>query len=111
MCAAQNHAFRVRSVPERCLQSPFTLVPDGRNLDMAWFWWLLWFFVVVLWIVALVDIIRRRHSRTAGKTAAWAIAVLVFPIVGTIVYFLVNGAGGEGAPRDPDVMRTTGERY
>jgi hypothetical protein len=79
---------------------------------MAWFWWLLWFFIVVLWVVAIVDIIRRRHSRSGGKTAAWVIAVLVFPVVGTIVYFLVNGVSDEaGAPRDPDVMRTTGERY
>jgi hypothetical protein len=79
---------------------------------MAWFWWLLWFFIVVLWVVAIVDIIRRRHSRSGAKTAAWVIAVLVFPVVGTIVYFLVNGVSDEaGAPRDPDVMRTTGERY
>lgn len=78
---------------------------------MAWFWWLLGIFVLIIWIVSIVDIIRRRHSRTGGKTFAWLIAVLVFPIGGSIVYFMVNGAGGPMPGRDPDVMRTTGERY
>jgi hypothetical protein len=38
------------------------------------------------------------------------IAVLIFPVVGTIVYFLVNGAGvGEGPPRDE--IRPTPRRF
>jgi hypothetical protein len=78
---------------------------------MSWFWWFLGVMVVVLWVVALVDIIRRRHSRSGGKTAAWVLIALIFPVLGTIVYFLVNGAGQPGPPRDPDVMRTTGGPY
>jgi hypothetical protein len=78
---------------------------------MSWFWWLLGVFVLFIWIVSIVDIIRRRHSRTGAKTFAWLIVVLVFPVLGTIVYFMINGAGGPAPGRDPDVMRTTGERY
>jgi hypothetical protein len=78
---------------------------------MAWFWWLIGIFILIIWIVSLVDIIRRRHERSGGKTAAWILFVIIFPVLGSIVYFAINGAGGEGAPRDPDVMRTTGERY
>ena len=33
-------------------------------------WWLMGVFVVVIWIVTLVDIIKRRHTRTGAKTAA-----------------------------------------
>jgi Phospholipase_D-nuclease N-terminal len=44
---------------------------------------------------------RRDGALANAKTVAWIIAVLIFPVVGTIVYFLVNGAGvGEGPPRD-----------
>lgn len=78
---------------------------------MSWFWWLFGVMIVAFWVVSVVDIIRRRHSRSGRKTAAWLLIVLIFPVLGTIVYFLVNGAGEPGAPRDPDVMRTTGERY
>ena len=76
---------------------------------MAWFWWLLGVLVLVMWVVAVVDIIRRRHSRTAGKTAAWILLVLILPVLGTIVYFLVNGASDPGPPRsDTEVSRMPG---
>jgi hypothetical protein len=66
---------------------------------MAWFWWLLGVIVIVMWIAALVNIIGRRHAMSGGKLAAWLIVILVFPVVGSIVYFLVNGAASsrEGA--------------
>jgi hypothetical protein len=78
---------------------------------MAWFWWLLGILIVVIWVATIVDIIRRRHSRSGGKTAAWILIVLIFPILGSIIYFLVNGAGGPVAPRDADLDHVTGRRY
>ena len=77
---------------------------------MAWFWWLIGVLVLFLWVASLVDIVRRRHSRSAGMTAAWVLVVLILPILGTIIYFLVNGAGGSSAPREPDVTRMAGGR-
>jgi hypothetical protein len=66
---------------------------------MAWFWWLLGVIVIVMWIAALVSIIGRRHTMSGGKLAAWLIAILVFPVAGSLIYFLVNGAASseEGA--------------
>ena len=76
---------------------------------MAWFWWLIGVLVLVMWIAAIVDIIRRRHSRSGGKTAAWILLVLILPVLGTIVYFLVNGAGDPGPPRSStDMSRMPG---
>ena len=44
---------------------------------MAWFWWLL-FVLILQWIAAIVDIIRKRHTRTVGKrTAAWILLILI----------------------------------
>jgi hypothetical protein len=78
---------------------------------MAWFWWLLGVFVVVIWIATIVDIIRRRHTRTGAKTAAWVLLVLILPVLGSITYFLVNGAAGPSAPRDADLDHVTGRRF
>jgi hypothetical protein len=78
---------------------------------MAWFWWLLGVLILVLWIAAIVDIVRKRHERTAGKTVAWILLIIILPILGTIIYFLVNGAGGPVAPRDADMDHVTGRRY
>jgi hypothetical protein len=71
---------------------------------MSWIWPILAILVVAMWVIAVIDIVRRRHERSAGRTVAWVIAVLVFPVVGTIAYFLANGAGGSSAaPRDPEM--------
>jgi type VI protein secretion system component VasK len=70
---------------------------------VAWFWWLLGVLVIVVWIVTVVDIVRRRHTRPGSKTAAWILLVIMLPIVGTVVYYLVNGAPGR--PGRP--IRTT----
>jgi hypothetical protein len=76
---------------------------------MAWFWWLLVLGVITMWVLTLVDLVRRRHSMSGGKLAAWVILVIVFPVLGTVVYFLVNGtagaaarsAGGDAYSQDP----------
>ncbi len=72
-------------------------------------WWLIGVFVVAIWIFTIVDIIRRRHTRTGAKTAAWVLLILILPALGSIIYFLVNGAPSSGAPRDLD--HATGRRY
>ena len=36
--------------------------------------------------------------------------ILIIPVIGTMIYFLVNGAAGSSAPRD-GVDNVTGGRY
>ncbi len=45
--------------------------------------------LLIIWVLTLVDIIRRRDLGT-GRKVLWALAVLVVPIVGVIVYFVVR---------------------
>lgn len=44
--------------------------------------------IVVLWIVGLVDIVRRDAPSEAK--AGWVLIVVLLPIVGTIGYFLLR---------------------
>jgi hypothetical protein len=44
--------------------------------------------VLVIWAVGLIDIFRR--DLPSGTTAAWALIVVVFPVIGTIAYFLLR---------------------
>ena len=55
---------------------------------------ILWFFV---WVFVVVDIVRRPQF-TRVKKIAWALIVLILPVVGVIGYLIV---------RPPDV----GDRY
>jgi uncharacterized membrane protein YhaH (DUF805 family) len=44
--------------------------------------------LIVVWVIGLVDIVRRDSSRQAK--AGWIIVVLLLPFVGTLVYFLLR---------------------
>ena len=47
---------------------------------------ILWFLV---WVLVVVDIVRRPQFTTVKKLA-WALIVLIFPIVGVIAYLIVR---------------------
>jgi Phospholipase_D-nuclease N-terminal len=49
---------------------------------------------VVLWVATLVDI-WRRADLSMGAAVIWTAAVLIFPLVGTMVYFFTRPASGE----------------
>ena len=44
--------------------------------------------ILVLDIIALVDIFK--SSMTTTMKVVWALVVLIFPVVGMIVYFLIG---------------------
>ena len=56
---------------------------------MDWFWWL-GAVAIVAWIVAIVDMVRRRAELTRGQLAAWVLIVIIFPVLGTVLYFTVG---------------------
>ncbi len=49
---------------------------------------LVWLLILVLDIVALVDIYKSAMDST--KKALWFLGVLIFPVVGMVVWFLVG---------------------
>lgn len=46
---------------------------------------------LVLYVAAIVDVLKK--TMTSGKKTLWIIVILVFPIVGAVVYFLVGRKG------------------
>ena len=61
---------------------------------MVVLWWLLVMFVIAVWAVTLFDIIRHWGERQLGKSIAWLVAIIIFPVVGAIVYFVVHDVRG-----------------
>ena len=57
-------------------------------------WWigggLIGFVVIVLALVALIDVIRQKDSLTKAQFFAWLILVLVLPLIGLILWFVVG---------------------
>ncbi|HYH59121.1 MAG TPA: PLD nuclease N-terminal domain-containing protein [Thermoleophilaceae bacterium] len=72
-----------------------------------------WVFILlpllVIWVVGVVDVLRRRDLTRQAK-AGWAIIVLLFPFMGMLLYLLLRKptrrelvdaqAGRAGSPRD-----------
>jgi heme/copper-type cytochrome/quinol oxidase subunit 2 len=56
---------------------------------MGWLWWV-GAVAIIAWVVALVDIIRGRGRFTGGQLAAWILLVIILPVIGTILYFVVG---------------------
>ena len=56
---------------------------------MDWLWFL-GVVAAIAWIVAIVDMIRRRGELSRGQLAAWILIVLIFPVLGTILYFVLG---------------------
>jgi Phospholipase_D-nuclease N-terminal len=53
---------------------------------------------LVLWVRAVIDVVRRRDL-TGGAKAAWAIIMLLVPFIGLLLYTLIRPSDGEIARR------------
>lgn len=61
------------------------------------FLWILWIFLLIR---IIGDVFRSRDLSGAGK-AGWTILLIVFPLIGALVYLLVRG----GEMHERDVLR------
>lgn len=58
---------------------------------------IVWF---LIWVLAVIDIVRRHDLRTSSKVL-WALAVIFVPIVGVLVYLVARPADAtQYAPAD-----------
>jgi hypothetical protein len=60
------------------------------------FWTVLWLFFLFMFIwvfVALVSDLFRDHELSGWAKAGWILALVVFPLLGSLVYIIVRGQG------------------
>jgi phospholipase D-like protein len=53
-------------------------------------WTLLGVVAVIAWVVAIVDMVRRRDDLARNQLVAWVLLVILLPIVGTVLYFAIG---------------------
>jgi hypothetical protein len=56
---------------------------------MSLIWSVIAIAVVIVWVLTVVDILRRHLG--AKKTAGWLLIVVLLPFVGAIVYWAMRG--------------------
>lgn len=59
--------------------------PYGYAVDWLWLFGVV---AAIAWIVAIVDMVRRRASLSRGQLGAWLLLVIIVPVLGTILYFI-----------------------
>ncbi|HEV3327827.1 MAG TPA: SHOCT domain-containing protein [Acidimicrobiales bacterium] len=58
------------------------------------FWWMLMFFLFIVWIFILFQVIMdifRSHDMHGGAKALWLIFIIVLPFLGVLVYLIARG--------------------
>jgi len=71
-----------------------TLAVDYPLLSL--FWTMLWFFLFVVWIFAVFSVLAdifRSHDMGGWAKALWVLLVIVFPLLGVLIYLIVNHDG------------------
>ena len=59
-------------------------------------WTALWVFMLVLvvWVfIAIISDLFRDHQTSGWVKAAWVVALIVFPLLGSLAYLVVRGQG------------------
>jgi len=59
-------------------------------------WTSLWVFmlILVIWVfIAIVSDLFRDHQTSGWGKAAWVVALIVFPLLGSLAYLIVRGRG------------------
>lgn len=59
-------------------------------LTMIWFFFL--FMFIWLFVVVISDLFRD-HSLSGGAKALWVIGLVLFPLLGVLIYLIVRGQG------------------
>lgn len=60
---------------------------------------------LLIWLLAVFDIVRRRDLRTSSKVL-WALAVIFVPVVGVLVYLVARPADAtQYAPPDGHALQ------
>jgi hypothetical protein len=55
---------------------------------------------LILWIRAVIDVFRRGDLSGAAK-AAWAIIMLIVPLIGLLLYYMLRPSDSQIAERSP----------
>lgn len=58
------------------------------------FWTIIWIYVIIAWFMVLFGVIAdifRDHEMRGISKAIWLIFVVMVPLIGVLVYLLVNG--------------------
>jgi hypothetical protein len=64
---------------------------------MSFIWYTIGAILLVVWVVSIIDIVRRQLG--AKRTTAWLLLVLILPFVGAVIYWVQREDSPDEAER------------
>jgi hypothetical protein len=62
--------------------------------DLIWTTIWIFFLVMFIWLfISIVGDLFRDHQLSGGAKAAWVVGLIVFPLLGSLVYLITRGEG------------------
>jgi Short C-terminal domain/Phospholipase_D-nuclease N-terminal len=70
------------------------VVADVHLSDLIWTTIWVFFLVMFFWIfIVIVSDLFRDHTLSGWAKAAWVVGLIIFPLLGSLVYLIVRGQG------------------
>ena len=70
------------------------LFADVGLADLIWTSIWIFFLIMFIWLfIAIVSDLFRDHEMSGGGKALWVVALIVFPLLGSLAYLLIRGQG------------------
>lgn len=68
------------------------LLADVNLGDLIWTSIWVFFLIMFIWLfIAIISDLFRDHELSGGMKAVWVVALIVFPLIGSLVYLIVRG--------------------
>ena len=70
------------------------VVADVSLGDLIWTTIWIFFLILFIWVfIMIVSDLFRDHTLSGGAKAVWVLALIIFPLVGSLVYLIARGQG------------------
>jgi hypothetical protein len=70
------------------------VLADVNLGDLIWTSIWIFFLIMFIWLfIAIVSDLFRDHELSGGAKAVWVVVLIVFPLLGSLVYLIVRGEG------------------
>ena len=70
------------------------VLADVHLSDLIWTTIWIFFLILFIWVfIAIISDLFRDHTMSGWGKALWVIALIIFPLVGSLIYLIARGSG------------------
>jgi Short C-terminal domain/Phospholipase_D-nuclease N-terminal len=89
------------------------VLADVHLSDLIWTTIWIFFLIMFIWVfIMIVSDLFRDHGLSGWAKAAWVVGLIIFPLIGSLVYLIARGQGmAERSAREQEKARSEFDSY